>query len=92
MVPGNFHNFRAGAGRKCDIEIEVYGSESSLAWRHERSSELWLGHRDKANELSLSPRYCSMKKQGALPVYLLDIPRVIMMQFTIYLQTIIVFR
>ncbi len=48
---GTFTTSELAAGRKCDIEIEVYGSESSLAWRHERSSELWLGHRDKANEL-----------------------------------------
>ena len=48
---GTFTTSELAAGRKCDIEIEVYGSNASLAWRHERSSELWLGHRDKANEL-----------------------------------------
>ena len=48
---GTFTTSELAAGRKCDIEIEVYGSQSSLAWRHERSAELWLGHRDKANEL-----------------------------------------
>ncbi len=48
---GTFVTSELAAGRKCDIEIEVYGSKSSLAWRHERPSELWFGHRDKANEL-----------------------------------------
>lgn len=48
---GTFITSQLAAGRKCDIEIEVYGSRSSLAWRHGRSAELWLGHRGKANEI-----------------------------------------
>lgn len=48
---GVFTTSELAAGRKCDIEIEVYGSTSSLAWRHERPQELWFGHRDQANEI-----------------------------------------
>ncbi|MEI6915551.1 MAG: gfo/Idh/MocA family oxidoreductase, partial [Armatimonadota bacterium] len=29
----------------------VYGSDGSLAWNHERSAELWLGHRNGSNEI-----------------------------------------
>jgi predicted dehydrogenase len=39
------------AGRKNRITFEIAGSEGSLAWDSERRNELWLGHRDKANEL-----------------------------------------
>jgi predicted dehydrogenase len=39
------------AGRKNKITFEIGGSEGSLAWDSEHPNDLWLGHRDKANEL-----------------------------------------
>jgi predicted dehydrogenase len=39
------------AGRKNCICFEIAGARSSLAWNSERPNELWLGHRDSANEL-----------------------------------------
>ncbi|MCX5642498.1 MAG: Gfo/Idh/MocA family oxidoreductase [Candidatus Omnitrophica bacterium] len=48
---GTFTTSELAAGRKCNIDLQVYGSESSLAWNHERSAELWLGHRDKPNQI-----------------------------------------
>jgi predicted dehydrogenase len=39
------------AGRKNQITFEIAGSEGSLAWDSEHPNDLWLGHRDKANEL-----------------------------------------
>jgi len=39
------------AGHKNDLVLEVCGSKASLRWRQEAQNELWLGHRDKANEL-----------------------------------------
>jgi predicted dehydrogenase len=38
------------AGRKNSIRYEIAGSKSSLAWNSESPNELWIGHRDKANE------------------------------------------
>ena len=38
------------AGRKCNIDVQIYGTEKSLAWNHERPSELWIGKRNEANE------------------------------------------
>ena len=38
-------------GRKNALRIEVDGSRGALAWDSERNEELWLGHRDRANEL-----------------------------------------
>ncbi|HIC94381.1 MAG TPA: Gfo/Idh/MocA family oxidoreductase [Anaerolineae bacterium] len=39
------------AGRKNYLTLEVYGARGSLAWNLERPNELWLGHRDRPNEL-----------------------------------------
>jgi predicted dehydrogenase len=48
--------FTAGqvcAGHKNDLVLEVCGSKASVCWRQEHQNELWIGHRDKANELLL---------------------------------------
>jgi len=41
------------AGRKNRLFFEIYGSRSSLAWDQERPNEMWVGYREKANELLL---------------------------------------
>jgi predicted dehydrogenase len=38
-------------GHKNDLVIEVCGANASLRWRQEDQNELWIGHRDRANEL-----------------------------------------
>jgi len=38
------------AGRKNCLQFELSGSRCSLAWRSEQPNELWIGHRDRANE------------------------------------------
>jgi predicted dehydrogenase len=44
---------QVSAGRKNSLRVEVDGSRGSLAWDSERPEELWLGHRDRPNELLL---------------------------------------
>ncbi|MGO1068842.1 Gfo/Idh/MocA family protein [Lysobacter sp. CA199] len=39
------------AGHKNDLMLEVCASEGSMKWRQEAQNELWIGHRDRANEL-----------------------------------------
>jgi len=39
------------AGRKNALRFEIAGSSSSVAWESERPNELWIGHRERANEL-----------------------------------------
>jgi predicted dehydrogenase len=39
------------AGRKNCLRFEVAGSAQSLAWISESPNELWIGHRDRPNEL-----------------------------------------
>jgi predicted dehydrogenase len=48
---GLMHVSQVSAGRKNRIFIEVNGSRGSLAWDGERPNELWIGHRERPNEL-----------------------------------------
>lgn len=41
------------AGRKNCLRFELAGSKQSIAWDSEKPNELWLGHRDRANEVLL---------------------------------------
>ena len=44
---------QVSAGRKNHLHWEIDGSLASAAWRAEAPEELWLGHRDRPNELLL---------------------------------------
>jgi len=50
---GVFTVSQLSAGRKNRLFFEVNGADSSLAWDGERPNELWIGHRDRPNELLL---------------------------------------
>ena len=41
------------AGRKNRLSIEICGSKSSVAWNQERPDELWVGHRERGNQIVL---------------------------------------
>lgn len=47
---GSFMACQLCAGRKCTIDLQVYGTKAGLAWNHEHPSELWIGQRDQANQ------------------------------------------
>jgi predicted dehydrogenase len=42
---------QCAAGRKNRLYYEIDGANSALAWDQETPNELWIGHRDKPNEL-----------------------------------------
>ena len=42
---------QVSAGRKNQLKLEVSGSKKTFAFNSERPNELWLGHREKANEV-----------------------------------------
>jgi predicted dehydrogenase len=44
---------QVSAGRRNACSLEVDGAGGALAWCSERPEELWLGHRDRPNELLL---------------------------------------
>jgi predicted dehydrogenase len=48
---GVFTVSQLSAGRKNRLFFEINGSGSSLAWDGERPNELWIGHRERPNEL-----------------------------------------
>ena len=50
---GNLFVSQVTAGRKNCLRYELSGSKGALAWDSERPNEIWLGHREKANELLL---------------------------------------
>jgi predicted dehydrogenase len=50
---GTMRVSQVSAGRKNRLELEISGAESALAWTSERIEELWIGHRNQANELLL---------------------------------------
>lgn len=41
------------AGRKNNFWWEINGSDSSMAWAQEAPNQMWIGHRDRPNELLL---------------------------------------
>ena len=44
---------QVSAGRKNHLRLEVDGSTSALAWLSEAPEELWIGHRERPNEVLL---------------------------------------
>ncbi len=48
---GSFSVGQVCAGHKNDLVLEVCGPKGSMRWRQEHQNELWMGYRDKSNEI-----------------------------------------
>jgi predicted dehydrogenase len=48
---GSFSVGQVCAGHKNDLLLEICGAGGSIRWLQEHQNELWLGYRDKANEI-----------------------------------------
>ena len=48
---GVFNVSQVSAGYKNGFDIAIDGSQMSLAWKQEEPNQLWLGYRDKANQI-----------------------------------------
>jgi predicted dehydrogenase len=48
---GVFTVSQVSAGRKNRLHFEIDGSNCAVAWDQERPNEMWIGCRDKANEI-----------------------------------------
>ena len=48
---GVFTVSQVSAGRKNRLSFEINGSNCSLGWDQEKPNEMWIGYRDKANEV-----------------------------------------
>jgi predicted dehydrogenase len=44
---------QVSAGRKNRLFYEIDGAQSALSWDSERPNELWIGHRERPNEVLL---------------------------------------
>jgi len=62
---GAFTASQVSAGRKNRLSIEIYGAKSSVAWNQERPDELWIGHRNKPNQIIVKDP--SLLNEGARP-------------------------
>jgi predicted dehydrogenase len=51
---GVFTVSQVSAGRKNRLSFEINGSQSSVFWNQEEPEKLWIGHRDRANEILLA--------------------------------------
>jgi predicted dehydrogenase len=48
---GSFSVGQVCGGHKNDLVLEVCGSRASIRWRQEDQNELWIGHRESANQI-----------------------------------------
>jgi len=48
---GCFTASQVSAGRKNRLSLEIYGTKAGVAWDQERPDELWIGYREKANQI-----------------------------------------
>jgi len=48
---GSFAVSQVSAGRKLGLSLEIDGSKASVAWDHDSADTLWIGHRDRPNEV-----------------------------------------
>jgi len=48
---GSFSVGQVCAGHKNDLILEICGPKASVRWRQEHQNELWIGRRDKPNEI-----------------------------------------
>jgi predicted dehydrogenase len=55
---------QVSAGRKNALALEIDGADGSLAWNSERNEELFLGHRERPNEVLIKDASL-MRPEGA---------------------------
>ncbi len=51
---GSFNVSQVSAGRKLGLSFQIDGSKASVYWSHEEASTLWIGHRNKPNQILIS--------------------------------------
>jgi len=60
---GAFTASQVSAGRKNRLSIEIYGSKCGVAWDQEKPDELWIGHRNEPNGITIKDP--SLLRDGA---------------------------
>jgi predicted dehydrogenase len=57
------------AGRKNCLRFEIAGANQALAWNSEQPNELWIGQRDRANEVLIRDPALMSRSAGAISNY-----------------------
>lgn len=68
-IRGTMQVSQVAAGRKNRPIIEVNGSRASLCWDGEHPNELWIGHRDRPNEILIKDSGLMEAEAGAIARY-----------------------
>ncbi|TYP69805.1 Gfo/Idh/MocA family protein [Paenibacillus methanolicus] len=64
---GSFTVSQVSAGRKNKLSFELSGSRQSAFWNQEEPQKLWIGHRDKPNEVLLAdPSLFAEEARGSI--------------------------
>lgn len=69
-VHGSVTVNQVAAGRKNRLYLEIYGDKKSVVWNSENPNELWIGRRDKNNEVLIkdpSLMYPESRKFASYP-------------------------
>ena len=48
---GVFYVSQVSAGHGCNLNFEIDGTKCSISWNQELGDKMWIGHRDRDNEL-----------------------------------------
>ncbi|MCF8260914.1 MAG: Gfo/Idh/MocA family oxidoreductase [Melioribacteraceae bacterium] len=67
---GVFTVSQVSAGRKNHFSFEIDGSKKAIAWNQERPNEMWIGYREKPNEVLIKDPSLideSVRKYAAYP-------------------------
>ncbi|MDG4850347.1 Gfo/Idh/MocA family protein [Peribacillus frigoritolerans] len=64
---GVFTVSQVSAGRKNRLSFEINGSKNSAYWNQEEPEKLWIGHRDRPNEILLAdPALFSLEARSSI--------------------------
>lgn len=61
---GCFSVCQVAAGRKCTIDVQVYGTKTAYAWNHETPAQFWVGHREAGNTILFENAQLFHKESG----------------------------
>lgn len=66
---GSLHVSQTTAGRKNCLRYDIAGSNQSISWNSESPESLWIGHRDRPNELLIRDPALMHSSASALSDY-----------------------
>lgn len=65
-IPGNVTISQVAPGRQNRLYFEISGSKASVSWNWENPNELWIGYRDKPNQVLTHPELFKPAWRGGI--------------------------